>query len=102
MKLRQIMSLRLCLSFGAALTFASVLVAHRDGPVKGAEDQGIVYVYFPSMCAAPGDARDCREIPVAARPGFASQDACFAHADVELERAADPRVLASCLREREI
>ncbi len=100
MNIRRLMNLRLCLSFGAALTVTSVLVAHRDVPEPDID--GVVYVYFPSLCAAPGDARDCHELPRSARPGFGSMAACFTHADVDLARANDPRVLASCLREREV
>ena len=95
------MNMRLCLSFGAALTFASVLLTHREGPPPEAEKKGEVFVYFPSMCAAPGDARDCKEMPQPFRPGFETMKDCFAYADVELARANDPKVLASCKREKE-
>lgn len=101
MNIRQIMTKRFCLSFGAAATVASVLVTQHTGAVPNLEGEGIVYVYFPSLCAAPGDARDCREIAQPARPAFASMDACWVHADAELSRAGNPRVLASCQKERE-
>jgi hypothetical protein len=96
------MTRRLCLSIGAALTVASVLVTQRAGPAPDLVGAGVVYVYFPSLCAAPGDARDCREIPRPARPAFDTMASCSAYADVELRREGNPRVMASCMREREV
>jgi hypothetical protein len=99
--IKRIMNLRFCLSFGLVLAVTTVLVTHRGAPAGDLEGPGIVYVYFPSMCAAPGDPRDCREIPRPARPSFDSMAACSAYADVELQNAHDPRVMASCMKQRE-
>ncbi len=96
------MTKRFCLSFGAALAVTSVLVSHRGGPTEMPEAAGVVYVYFPSMCAAPGDSRDCHELPQPVRPAFDSMAACSAYADVELRHDPNPRLMASCMREREI
>jgi hypothetical protein len=101
MNIKRIMTTRFCLSFGAALTVASVLVSQRAGPAPDPEGVGIVYVYFPSLCAAPGDSRDCRELPRPARPAFESMAACSAYADTELRQAHNPRLMASCLKQRE-
>jgi hypothetical protein len=98
-KIRRLMNMRMFLSFGATLAVTSLLIAHRDGPPP-APEEGVVFVYFPSMCAAPGDASDCHEMTRSVRPAFQSMTACFAHADQELARMHDPRVLASCLREK--
>lgn len=95
-----IMSMRFCLSFGAALTVAGVLMTHRAGTAPDPA-AGVVYVYFPSLCAKPGDPSDCREVPRPARPAFDSMAACSAHADVELRREHNPRMMASCMKERE-
>ena len=102
MNIKQIMTKRFCLGFGAALAFAGVLVAQRDGPTPSLEGRGVVYVYFPSLCAAPGDTRDCKEIHQPARPSFESMAACSMHADDELKREHNPRLLASCMRVREV
>ena len=102
MSIKRIMKLRLCLSFGAALTVASFLVSHRAGPAPNPEGAGIVYVYFPSLCEAPGDARHCEEVSRPHRPSFESMAACFAFADIELKQEQNPRLLASCLRQREV
>jgi hypothetical protein len=99
--IKKIMTKRFCLSFGAALTVASVLVMQRAGPAPNPEGQGIVYVYFPSHCAAAGDSRDCHEIARPDRPAFESMAACSAHADVELREANDPKLMASCMKQRE-
>jgi hypothetical protein len=95
------MNVPLCLSFGAALTVAGVLLSHREAPMPDTAEAGVVFVYFPSLCATPLDASDCRELPRQTRPAFDSMAACFAYADVELARVRDPRVLASCLRQKE-
>lgn len=96
------MTKRFCLSLGAALALAGVLIAHRNGPTPDPEGEGVVYVYYPSLCAAPGDARECREVGQSIRPVFDSMAACAAHADVELNRERDPRLMASCLKQREV
>jgi hypothetical protein len=63
--------------------------------------QDAIWVYFASICAQPGDASDCRPIEGAPRTVFGSHDACADHRDAELARAANPRLLGSCLRQRE-
>jgi hypothetical protein len=102
MNIKRLMTMRFCLSLGAALAVASVLVTHRAEPASSEEADRVVYVYFPSMCAAPGDASDCQEIPRPVRPSFDSMAACSAYADVELRRENNPRVMASCMKQREV
>jgi hypothetical protein len=96
------MTMRFCLSFGAALSVASVLMTHQSGSTPNLEGQGIVYVYFPSLCAAPGDSSDCHEIARPVRPSFESMAACSAFADAELRQEHNPRLMASCMKQREI
>ena len=93
------MTKRFYLSLAAALAVASVLGAHRGTSSPGLE--GVIYVYYGSLCAAPGDSSACEEIARSHRPSFESMAACWAYADVELSRAQNPRLLASCLRQRE-
>jgi len=100
--IKRIMTTRFCLSIGATLAVASVLVSHRAGPAANFEETGVVYVYFPSLCAAPGDPSDCRELPRPARPSFDSMAACSAYADSELRQEHNPRIMASCMKEREV
>ena len=102
MNVKRMMSKRFCLSIGVMLAVASVLVAERSGPAPDPEGAGIVYVYFPSLCAAPGDARDCHEIERPVRPSFSSMAACSAYADVELSQEHNPRLMASCMKQREV
>jgi hypothetical protein len=101
MTLGRMMTRRVCLSFGLALAVACLLAAKRAGPTPDPDGIGIVYVYFPSLCAAPGDASDCHEIQQVSRPSFTSMEACLAHADDELSQAHNPRVMASCMKQRE-
>lgn len=101
MSLRHIMTPRFCLAFGGALVVAAVLATHRGGPAPSPEGDGVVFVYFPSLCAAPGDATHCREIPQPSRPAFSSMAACSAYADVQLRLENNPRVMASCMKQRE-
>jgi hypothetical protein len=101
MSIRHIMTKRFCLSFGAALAVASVLVTHRDGPTPNAEAAGVVFVYFPSLCEAPGDSRNCQEIPRPGRPAFGSMAECSAYADAQLLQENNPKLMASCMKQRE-
>jgi hypothetical protein len=101
MKLRRFRSPRIFLSLGAAVAVSGVLAMERSGPAPNPEGAGVVYVYFPSLCAAPGDARDCHELPRPVRPAFDSMAACSAHADGELKREHDPRIMATCMKQRE-
>lgn len=101
MSIRHLMTMRFCLSLGAAMAVASVLVTHRGAPAENLQGSGIVFVYFPSLCAAPGDSSDCHELPQPARPAFATMEACSAYADVELRKANNPRQMASCMKQRE-
>ena len=101
MTIKRIMTMRFCLSLGAAVAVAGVLVAHRVEQAVPLEGDGIVYVYFPSLCAAARDASDCREIPRPVRPAFDSMAACSAYADVELQRENNPRIMASCMKQRQ-
>jgi hypothetical protein len=101
MNIRSLMTMRLSLSLGAAMAVASVLVTHRGAPAESVEGPGVVFVYFPSLCAAPGDSRDCHEMPRPVRPAFDSMAACSAYADVELRKANDPKQMASCMKQRE-
>jgi hypothetical protein len=86
---------------GSALVIAGILLARSTGSAPEVDDGGIVYVYFPSICERPGDPDDCHEIPRSSRPSFESMEACSAHADAELRQEHDPRLMASCLRQRE-
>jgi hypothetical protein len=101
MSMKSIMTGRFCLALGGALAIAAVLVAHHGGPVPSPEGDGVVFVYFPSLCAAPRDASNCREIPHPARPAFSTMAACSAYADVQLRRENNSRLMASCMKQRE-
>jgi hypothetical protein len=101
MKLRRFRSPRIFFSLSVVAAVAGVLAMQRSGPEPNPEGVGVIYVYFPSLCAAPGDARDCHEMRQPVRPSFESMAACSAFADVELRREHDPRVMASCMKERE-
>lgn len=102
MSVKRIMNARFCLSIGAALSIATVLGVQRNGPVPTPGGAGAVYVYFPSLCEKPGDATRCEEIRRPDRPSFESMEKCTAHADDELKQANNPRMMASCLRQREV
>ena len=102
MSIRSVMTKRFCLALGTTLVVTAVLVTHRgsSAPSLGS-GEGVVFVYFPSLCAAPGDSSNCREIPGPARPGFSTMEACSAYADVQLQQENNPRLMASCMRQRE-
>ena len=102
MSIRHLLTIRFGLSLGAALAVAVMLVTHRGQPVTDLEGPGVVYVYFPSLCALPGDASDCHEIQRRTRPAFDSMAACSAFADDQLRQEQNPRLLASCMKQREV
>jgi hypothetical protein len=101
MSLRRILTKRFCLTFGVTVAVAAVLVTHRGSPGPNPEAEGVIFVYFPSLCANPGDASNCREIPRPARPAFSTMAACSAYADVQLRQENNPRLMASCMKQRE-
>ncbi len=101
MSIRPLMNPRFCLAFAGAVVVATVLVTHRGGPAPSPEGDGVIFVYFPSLCAAPGDASNCREIPRPERPAFGSMAACSAYADTQLRQENNPRIMASCMKQRE-
>jgi len=101
MTLKPIITKQFCLFFGASLAVASLLLAHRDGPAPDPEGPGVVFVYFPSLCAQAGDPNDCHEISRSSRPSFESMAACSAYADAELRHESNPRLMASCMKQHE-
>ncbi len=101
MRIRHLLTKRFCLSFGVTVAVATVLVTHRGRPAPTPEGDGVVFVYFPSLCADPGDASNCREIRRPARPAFSTMAACSAYADVQLRQENNPRLMASCMKQRE-
>src|ERR1700722_1639832 len=101
MRMKSIITKRLCLAVGGAGIIAGVLGTHRGGPVPSPDGDGVVFVYFPSLCAAPGDSSNCREIPHPERPAFSTMAACSAYADVQLRQENNPRLMASCMKQRE-
>jgi hypothetical protein len=101
MSFKSIMTKRFCLACTGALIVAAVLLTHRGRPAPSLQGDGVVFVYFPSLCAAPRDSSNCREIPGPARPAFSTMAACSAYADVQLRRENNPRLMASCMKQRE-
>jgi hypothetical protein len=99
MSIKSLMTRRFCLAFGGALVVAAVLVTHRSVQTPTPNGDGVVFVYFPSLCAAPGDPSNCREIPRPERPAFDSMAACSAYADTQLRRENNPRLMASCMKQ---
>ena len=101
MTFRQILTKRFCLSFVVTAAFAGLLALGRGGPPPNLEGEGIVYVYFTSHCAAPGDSTECTVIPQLYRLSFDSMAACSSYADVDLHNQHDARLMGSCLKQRE-
>ncbi len=98
MKLRD--ARRFCLPFGITTGFVALLASGRAEMPQPPTDQGIVWVYYASMCAKPGDASDCKVV-TGTRVGFSTPDACDAYRNDALARAANPRLLGFCAKEHE-
>jgi hypothetical protein len=100
MRLRSLLRPAALLFGTGALSVTGILaMGHTSAPPP--PDEGVVWVYFESMCATPGDATDCKEIVASARLSFDTIEACDAHRDKALAAANDPRLLGSCLRQHE-
>ena len=98
---KRILTFRFCLSFAVTAMFAGILLHGRKGPAPNLEGEGIIFVYFTSHCAVHGDSGNCTIIPRDVRPAFDSMAACSAYGDIDLARANDPLLMASCLKQRE-
>lgn len=98
---RGLRAMRLCLALMAATAVTWTLVSHRDRPAPNPREGGVVFVYFPSLCANPGDPGACQEQPQDTRPAFESMAACSAFADRALKAAHNPRMMASCMKQWE-
>ena len=87
------------LAFAVSMaTWLATAVSHRT-PQR--QDDGVVWVYVSALCASPGDASDCQPNGPAAIRTFGTREACAAYLDADLRRAGNPRLMGSCLRQRE-
>jgi hypothetical protein len=100
MRLMSLLRPRLSLPLGGAAIVAGFLAYGHTAPAQ-APGGTIIWVYYTSLCAAPGDDSACTEIKQPVRRSFDSLEACSAYRDTDLGRAANPRVLGSCLRQHE-
>jgi hypothetical protein len=96
----------LYLPLAAAFAFGGFLALGHATPSRASASdatagRGIVWVYYTSLCAAPGDSSDCKQVSVPARRSFPSLEACSAFRNVDLSQNHNPRLLGSCLRQRE-
>jgi hypothetical protein len=86
------------LAFAVSMaTWLATAVSHRIPH----QDDGVVWVYVSALCASPGDSRDCQWNGQATIRNFRTRDACAAYLDADLSRAGNPRLMGSCLRQRE-
>jgi hypothetical protein len=97
MRLKSLLRSRVCLPLAGAGLVATLL-AGRHGTSSDPPDQGVVWVYYTSLCAEPGDNRACSEIRQPIRQAFDRLEACDAYRTRDLDRAGNPRLLGSCLR----
>ena len=101
MRLSALFRTRFCLPIGGAAAILGVLTLSPQPATSMPTSVGIVWVYYASMCATPGDSSDCQIIKVPVRPQFVTQEECATHRDAELSQHANPRLMGSCLRQRE-
>lgn len=87
-------------SLAGAIALSGFLYYQDRGERRNLEGEGIVFIYYASECAAPGDATDCKVIP-GDKLAFKSMPACNAHALKELNAAHDPKRMATCEKLRE-
>jgi hypothetical protein len=101
MRNRRVVSKSAFLLCSLAASVALVLLTHRSGPEGNQKQEGVVYVYFPSLCDAPGAFEECHEVLGASRPAFESMGACATYANGELRRQNNPKLIANCVWRRE-
>jgi len=89
------------LLFGTGVLAVTGLLAMGHTSAPPPADEGVVWVYFESMCENPGDSSVCTEIVTPIRQAFGSMEACGEHRDRALAAANDPRLMGSCLRQHE-
>jgi hypothetical protein len=61
----------------------------------------VIWVYTTALCERPGDASACTIVAGAERPAFDSHQACDAPREVDLARAANPRLLGTCRKQHQ-
>jgi len=76
MRLSALFRTRFCLPIGGAAAILGVLTLSPQPPTSMPTSVGIVWVYYASMCATPGDSSDCQIIKVPVRPQFVTQEEC--------------------------
>jgi hypothetical protein len=82
------------------LSLAGIVSAALSTP-STIPERSIVWVYYTSLCEKPLDTSNCRQIPQPVRPAFNSLEACSAYREADLAAARNPRLLGSCLKQRE-
>jgi hypothetical protein len=100
MRLKRLRLPRHVLLFSGAALVAGLLVAGHAAPTPPS-DQGVVWVYYTSLCARPNDASACTVVHGPSRPSFDSHESCSAYRDLDLGREANPRLMGSCQKQRE-
>ena len=88
---------RFWLPVSATLGCAGLLTAWLVPGGTHTEDREI-WVYYTSLCAAPGDSSDCKRVESHPWPGFPSHESCAAFRATDLARAANPRLMGTCER----
>jgi hypothetical protein len=94
------MKARSILLLGGGITVAASLAYGHVARSKPTDDAAI-WVYYTSLCQTPGDTTSCTEIKQPVRRAFESEQACSAYRAIDLDRANNPRLLGSCLRQHE-
>lgn len=93
--------LHLSLPMLGVTAVVSVLAMGHGVPSPFADQDKIIWVYYTSLCANAGDSSDCKLVTGSERPAFESHDACSSFRDADLGREHNPRLMGSCLKQRE-
>ncbi|MEI7713193.1 MAG: hypothetical protein WCI94_17285 [Rhodospirillales bacterium] len=95
--LRSPLALPLVFAVSMAAWLANAASIH----VPKNEDRGMIWVYVGATCAEAGNPSDCHPDDAASVRAFDTREACAAHLNADLARAANPRYMGSCLRQHE-
>jgi hypothetical protein len=101
MRLKLGAPLRFSLPLIGVTAVVSVLAMGHKAPTPPADHEDVVWVYYTSLCAKPGDAGDCRIVSTPQRESFPTHEACAVYRDADLGREHNARLMGSCLKQHE-
>ncbi len=93
--------LRFCLPFGVTAGLVALLASGHAATPLPPSDTGVVWVFYAEMCAAAGDASDCKRVSDEVATPFDTFETCDGFRIEALHRADNPRLMGVCAKQHE-